>query len=151
MTISGASLSEKPGKLSRQARQAFQTSQASFSEKPGKLFGKASHVFQTSQARETERERGRGRAIETEKEKEKEKERERESGREIGRMTRRWIWIQNDPGRTRTCNPRLRGPMPYPLGNGARCFYMGRRSLRLGHWIGRVEVDCVYVCMHVCA
>ena len=26
----------------------------------------------------------------------------------------------NDPGRTRTCNPRLRGPMPYPLGHGAR-------------------------------
>ena len=25
----------------------------------------------------------------------------------------------NDPGRTRTCNPRLRGPMPYPLGHGA--------------------------------
>ena len=26
-----------------------------------------------------------------------------------------------DPGRTRTCNPRLRRPMPYPLGHGARC------------------------------
>ena len=26
----------------------------------------------------------------------------------------------NDPGRTRTCNPRLRRPMPYPLGHGAR-------------------------------
>ena len=25
----------------------------------------------------------------------------------------------HDPGRTRTCNPRLRGPMPYPLGRGA--------------------------------
>jgi hypothetical protein len=25
----------------------------------------------------------------------------------------------HDPGRTRTCNPRLRGPMPYPLGHGA--------------------------------
>ena len=24
-----------------------------------------------------------------------------------------------DPGRTRTYNPRLRGPMPYPLGHGA--------------------------------
>jgi hypothetical protein len=24
-----------------------------------------------------------------------------------------------DPGRTRTCNPRLRGLMPYPLGHGA--------------------------------
>ena len=24
-----------------------------------------------------------------------------------------------DPGRTRTCNPRLRGPMPYPLGHEA--------------------------------
>ena len=28
----------------------------------------------------------------------------------------------NDPGRTRTCNPRLRRPMPYPLGHGARCY-----------------------------
>ena len=28
---------------------------------------------------------------------------------------------QNDPGRTRTCNPRLRRPMPYPLGHGASC------------------------------
>ena len=27
--------------------------------------------------------------------------------------------IENDPGRTRTCNPRLRRPMPYPLGHGA--------------------------------
>ena len=25
----------------------------------------------------------------------------------------------NDPGRTRACNPRLRGPMPCPLGHGA--------------------------------
>ena len=28
---------------------------------------------------------------------------------------------KNDPGRTRTCNPRLRRPMPYPLGHGATC------------------------------
>ena len=28
-------------------------------------------------------------------------------------------YAMNDPGRTRTCNPRLRGPMPYPLGHGA--------------------------------
>ena len=27
----------------------------------------------------------------------------------------------DDPGRTRTCNPRLRRPMPYPLGHGASC------------------------------
>ena len=27
--------------------------------------------------------------------------------------------FQNDPGRTRTCNPRLRRPMPYPLGRGS--------------------------------
>ena len=26
---------------------------------------------------------------------------------------------KSDPGRTRTCNPRLRRPMPYPLGHGA--------------------------------
>ena len=29
--------------------------------------------------------------------------------------------VANDPGRTRTCNPRFRGPMPYPLGHGASC------------------------------
>lgn len=29
--------------------------------------------------------------------------------------------IKDDPGRTRTCNPRLRRPMPYPLGHGAKC------------------------------
>jgi hypothetical protein len=29
--------------------------------------------------------------------------------------------LQVDPGRTRTCNPRLRRPMPYPLGHGAWC------------------------------
>ena len=28
---------------------------------------------------------------------------------------------QNDPGRTRACNPRLRRPMPYPLDHGASC------------------------------
>ena len=27
---------------------------------------------------------------------------------------------KNDPGRTRTCNPRLRRPMLFPLGHGAR-------------------------------
>ena len=29
--------------------------------------------------------------------------------------------MKNDPSRTRTCNPRLRRPMPYPLGHGAKC------------------------------
>ena len=29
--------------------------------------------------------------------------------------------FRNDPGRTRTCNPRLRRLMSYPLGHGARC------------------------------
>ena len=36
-------------------------------------------------------------------------------------MTRQWRRQCNDPGRTRTCNPRLRRPMPYPLGHGACC------------------------------
>ena len=35
-----------------------------------------------------------------------------------------------DPGRTRTCNPRLRRPMPYPLGHGATC----RLNLAGVHW-----------------
>jgi hypothetical protein len=29
------------------------------------------------------------------------------------------IWPKNDPGGTRTCSPRIRRPMPYPLGHGA--------------------------------
>ena len=37
----------------------------------------------------------------------------------------------NGPGRTRTCNPRLRGPMPYPLGHGATCERNWRSALAL--------------------
>ena len=33
------------------------------------------------------------------------------------------VKTKNDPGRTRTCNPRLRRPMPYPLGHGAICIW----------------------------
>ena len=36
---------------------------------------------------------------------------------------------RNDPGRTRTCNPRLRRPMPYPLGHGASCFVISVMSI----------------------
>ena len=32
-----------------------------------------------------------------------------------------WSRRLPDPGRTQTYNPRLRGPMPYPLGHGATC------------------------------
>ena len=32
-----------------------------------------------------------------------------------------WMLNENDPGRTRTCNPRPRRQMLYPLGSGARC------------------------------
>jgi hypothetical protein len=45
------------------------------------------------------------------------------------KIFRCWLWQQktdgmgaiciNEPGRTRTCNPRLRRPMPYPLGHGS--------------------------------
>ena len=44
-----------------------------------------------------------------------------EEGR--GRTDRKPQPLTNDPGRTRTCNPRLRRPMPYPLGHGARCLH----------------------------
>ena len=40
------------------------------------------------------------------------------------------IVIQNDPGRTRTCNPRLRRPMPYPLGHGASAYNLSSN----GYW-----------------
>ena len=33
-----------------------------------------------------------------------------------------------DPGRTRACNPRLRRPMPYPLGHGATSFHISIRN-----------------------
>jgi hypothetical protein len=33
-----------------------------------------------------------------------------------------------DPGRTRTCNPRRRRPMPYPLGQGAKCIFQKRTT-----------------------
>ena len=36
-----------------------------------------------------------------------------------GRASSRSRAQTDDPGRTRTCNPRLRSPMPYPLGHGA--------------------------------
>ena len=32
----------------------------------------------------------------------------------------------SDPGRTRTYNPRLRRPMPYPLGHGARQQFLAK-------------------------
>ena len=31
--------------------------------------------------------------------------------------------LPSDPGGTRTCNPRLRGSMPYPLGHGTNCVH----------------------------
>ena len=33
-----------------------------------------------------------------------------------------------DPGRPRTCNPRLRRPMPYPLGHGPNCILQKRTT-----------------------
>jgi hypothetical protein len=54
---------------------------------------------------------------------EKQKRYERPAGTPIRRPTRAHRCSGSmdhiDPGRTRTCNPRLRGPMPYPLGHGA--------------------------------
>ena len=47
-------------------------------------------------------------------------------------LLRLFMFSQNnyDPGRTRTCNPRLRRPMPYPLGHGALCWFDVRRVSR---------------------
>ena len=40
-----------------------------------------------------------------------------------------------DPGRTRTCNPRLRRPMPYPLGHGADgCMFRRLHKRLLARW-----------------
>ena len=39
--------------------------------------------------------------------------------RQLGTGGIRTLRFTPDPGRTRTYNPRLRGPMPYPLGHGA--------------------------------
>ena len=49
-------------------------------------------------------------------------------------MTSFQLW--RDTGRTRTCNPRLRRPMPHPLGHGASCLLWGAhcspQQLRIG-------------------
>ena len=41
---------------------------------------------------------------------------------------------QHDPGRTRTCNPRLRRPMPYPLGHGTCYRDAAMTCLRSRSW-----------------
>ena len=48
-----------------------------------------------------------------------------------------------DPGRTRTCNPRLRRPMPYPLGHGASCW---RYAIRF--WAKEKSTDVVRITCH---
>ena len=45
----------------------------------------------------------------------------------------RWTHHSIDPGRTRTCNPRLRRPMPYPLGHGASEFIRGYAHHAIGN------------------
>ena len=40
---------------------------------------------------------------------------------------------QSDLDRTRTCNPRLRGPMPYPLGHEAFGWFFWRTACRAWH------------------
>ena len=42
-----------------------------------------------------------------------------DTGMNAWRRKSHYIEIINEPGRTRTCNPRLRRPMPYPLGHGS--------------------------------
>ena len=48
--------------------------------------------------------------------------------------------LTNDPGRTRTCNPRLRRPMPYPLGHGARCQMSAQCTSYL---ICQIQIPCL--------
>ena len=62
-------------------------------------------------------------------------------------------WVQSilafdDPGRTRTCNPRLCRPMPYPLGHGANWLLSGNRNIVLfyRHKIRPCSVRCVRHC-----
>ena len=45
----------------------------------------------------------------------------------------------HDPGRTRTCNPRLRRPRPYPVGHGADPF--GGASSNMKAWRGEGESE----------
>ena len=47
------------------------------------------------------------------------------------------ILSKHDPGRTRTCNPRLRRPMPYPLGHGA-C-----SACSLNHILNTYALSCL--------
>ena len=44
---------------------------------------------------------------------------------------RKRLLNENDPGRTRTCNPRLRRPMPHPLGHGACDMPLGQTAIIL--------------------
>ena len=56
---------------------------------------------------------------------------------------RKATYCSNDPGRTRTCNPRLRGPMPYPLGHGARCPQLNNCCHRFLKIIYRIMLEQV--------
>ena len=53
--------------------------------------------------------------------------------------------MRHDPGRTRTCNPRLRRPMPYPLGHGASCHTQQNHKTILAciHECNDSETHCV--------
>ena len=59
-----------------------------------------------------------------------------------------------DPGRTRTCNPRLRRLMPYPLGHGAMFFretLFGRKCTFCLFFIARNTFQVFFHGIHCCA
>ena len=69
----------------------------------------------------------------------------------------------HDPGRTRTCNPQLRRPMPYPLGHGATCLCLCRKTSNTtaldvfpaitdetaSWWREGIVHACTESCMHI--
>ena len=71
--------------------------------------------------------------------------RQRLGRKKLGDDWRRQPCHSTDPGRTRTFNPRLRGPMPYPLGHGATRASRLQRHSRIagGHQIARSANDSV--------
>ena len=56
--------------------------------------------------------------------------------------------LTNDPGGTRTCNPRLRRPMPYPLGHGANELHRSQKHIRLKqHFLACLDLPFTCKCL----
>ena len=51
------------------------------------------------------------------------------------RASGQWQQAKSSLPKSRTCNPRLRGPMPHPLGHGCGCNRRTRRAL----WLAQIK------------